>query len=53
MAQNNIKETFTIPSELLKKLSDYSKQTMIPKSRLVSKLLKDFFEKEVKNGKPI
>lgn len=40
----NIKETFTIPEEILKKLNDYSNKSMVPKSRLVSKLLKEFLE---------
>lgn len=41
----NKKENFTIPEELLRKLSSYSKETMVPKSRLISKLLTDFFIK--------
>lgn len=39
-------ENFTIPEELIKKLNDYKKETMIPKSTLVSKLLYDFFKKQ-------
>ena len=39
-------ENFTIPVETIKKLNDYSKESMIPKSRLVSHLLKKFFEEE-------
>ena len=46
--RNNIQETFTIPKELIKLLEEYSEKTMIPKSRLIAKLLKEFFEK---NGK--
>lgn len=42
-------ENFTIPEEIVKDLNEYSKKTMIPKSRLVTKLLKDFFEK-IKNA---
>lgn len=40
------REIFTIPKELVTKLTDYKKRTMVPKSQLVSKLLKDFFDKE-------
>lgn len=43
--RNNTQETYTIPAELVKLLDDYSKKTMIPKSRLIAKLLKEFFEK--------
>ena len=39
-----IKETFTIPEELVKQLAEYSKESMVPKSRLIAKLLKEFFE---------
>lgn len=41
----NKKENFTIPEEILKRLNSYSKETMIPKSRLISKLLTDFLIK--------
>ena len=41
----NKKENFTIPEEILKQLNSYSKETMIPKSRLISKLLSEFFIK--------
>lgn len=41
----NKKENFTIPEEILEKLKDYSKTTMVPKSKLVSKLLLEFFNK--------
>lgn len=40
-----IRDTFTIEEEVLKKLKSYSKKTMIPKSRIISKLLEEFFEK--------
>ncbi len=43
-----IRETYTIPEELVNKLNEYSKKSMIPKSRLVTKLLKDFLENEAK-----
>lgn len=39
----NKKENFTIPEKLIKELNLYSKKTMVPKSRLISKLLFDFF----------
>lgn len=40
-------ENYSIPEDILKKLSEYSKETMIPKSRIVSMLLKNFLnEKE-------
>lgn len=39
-------KNFTIPEEILKKLNDYSKKSLIPQSRLVTKLLKDFFINE-------
>lgn len=41
----NKKENFTIPEEILEKLNSYSKETMVPKSRLISKLLTEFFIK--------
>lgn len=41
-------ENFTIPEELIKKLNDYKKESMIPKSTLVSKLLEEFFNKNEK-----
>jgi metal-responsive CopG/Arc/MetJ family transcriptional regulator len=43
-----IRETYTIPEEFVNKLNEYSKKSMIPKSRLVTKLLKDFLENEAK-----
>jgi len=43
-----LKDTFTIPEEIVKQLNEYSKKSMIPKSKLVSKLLKDFFDKQKK-----
>ncbi len=42
-----IRETYTIPEELVKKLNKYSADKMIPKSRLVSKLIKEFLDKEI------
>ncbi len=41
----HIRDNFTIPEEILEILNNYSKKTMIPKSRIVTKLLRDFFEK--------
>jgi metal-responsive CopG/Arc/MetJ family transcriptional regulator len=46
--RNNLQENFTIPSELIKKLNEYSKESLIPKSALIAKLLKEFFEKNNK-----
>lgn len=46
--RKNTQETFTIPIELVKKLTDYSKKTMIPKSRIIAKLLNDFFNDDEK-----
>jgi hypothetical protein len=46
----NYKKDFTIPKELLKQLDDYTARTMVPRSRLIAKLLKEFFEKEEKNN---
>lgn len=43
--------TFCINKELIDKLDDYSKKTMIPKSKLVSKLLEEYFLKLEKDGK--
>jgi len=40
--------TFCIPKELVDKLEKHYKETMIPKSRLVSKLLDEYFNKQVK-----
>jgi metal-responsive CopG/Arc/MetJ family transcriptional regulator len=41
-------ENFSLPSELVKKLNVFSKESMIPKSRLIKRLLEDFFEKNEK-----
>lgn len=46
--RKNTQETFTIPRELVKQLEEYSIKTMVPKSRVISKLLEDFFKS--KNG---
>lgn len=43
--------TFCISKELVEELDSYSKKSMIPKSKLVSKLLKEYFLKLKKNGK--
>lgn len=46
--------TFCIAKELVSKLEEYSNKTMIPKSRLVSRLLEEHFlklEKDEKNNK--
>ena len=48
MGNNVVRVDFTIPKELVEKLADFKKRTMVPKSQLVSKLLKNFFEKELK-----
>ena len=42
-------KNFTIPEEILEKLAAYSKEHMVPQSALISKLLKNFFEKNGKN----
>lgn len=39
-------KNFTIPEEILESLKNYSEKTLIPQSALVTKLLKEFFEKE-------
>lgn len=41
-----IRETYTIPEELVKQLNKYSTDKMIPKSRLVSKLIQQFLDKK-------
>lgn len=41
---------FCLPKEIFKQLNEYHERTMVPKSKLVAKLLKEFFEKE-KNEK--
>lgn len=46
--RKNTQETFTIPKELVEKLEKYSKSTLVPKSRLIAKLLKEFFDNEKK-----
>lgn len=38
--------TFCIPKELTEKLEKHYQETMIPKSRLVSKLLEEYFKKQ-------
>jgi hypothetical protein len=43
--RKNTQETFTIPSDIVKQLDDYSKKSLIPKSRLIANLLKNFFKK--------
>jgi len=47
------REIFTIPEEIIIELNAFSKESLIPKSKLITKLLKDFFDKqkEIKNGK--
>lgn len=42
---------FSIDKEIIKQLNDYNKETMIPMSRLVSKLLEDFFLKQKEKNK--
>ena len=49
---NNTRVNFTIQKDVLKLLDAYAEKTMIPKSRLVSKLLKDFIEKENSKNNP-
>jgi len=46
MGKNTKVENFSLPNELVEKLNKHSKETMIPKSRLITKLLLDFFEKQ-------
>ena len=43
---NVIRVDFTLPKEIATKLENYKKQTLVPKSALVSKLLKEFFDKD-------
>ena len=38
------REIFTIQEEIVNNLNSYCQEKLIPKSRLVSKLLKEFFE---------
>jgi hypothetical protein len=40
--------TFCIPIELTEKLEKHCEETMIPKSRLISRLLEEYFKKEKK-----
>jgi hypothetical protein len=42
-------KNFTIPEEILEKLAFYSKENLVPQSALITKLLKEFFEKNNKN----
>lgn len=44
-------KTFTFPEEILEKLAVYSKESMVPQSALISKLLKEFFEKHEQKTK--
>lgn len=37
--------TFCIPKELTEKLEKHYNETMIPKSKLISKLLEEYFKK--------
>ncbi len=41
-------KNFTIPEDILKKLASYSEESLVPQSALVTKLLKEFFEKKEK-----
>ena len=45
--------TFCIPKELTEKLEKHYQETMIPKSRLVSKLLEEYFKKQENKFKKI
>jgi len=47
----NIRETFTIPENLVKKLNEHSAKSLIPKSKLISKLLDDYFNKQNEKSK--
>lgn len=38
-------KNFTIPEEIIEKLASYSEKNLVPQSALVTKLLKEFFEK--------
>lgn len=40
-----VRETYTISEEIVKKLNKYSLNNMIPKSKIVNKLLKGFLKK--------
>ena len=42
--------TFSIPEKILKELDEFNIKTMIPKSKLVTKLLEDFLIKEKEKG---
>lgn len=43
--------TFCIPKEIIKDFENISKKTMIPKSKIVSKLLEEYIEKYKTNEK--
>jgi len=45
MAKNKETLAITIDKEILKKLEKYNKTTMVSRSALVNKLLKEFFQK--------
>ena len=42
------REIFTIPENVVKELNKPAKERLIPKSKAVTKLLKDFFETQTK-----
>ena len=42
--------TFCIPKDLTEKLDKHCEYTMIPKSKLISKLLEEYFKKQEKNS---
>ena len=46
MAKNKEQFLITIDKDIKKRLSTYSKKTLIPMSSLVNKLLMEFFEKQ-------
>lgn len=43
MTTKNI--TICVPKDILKLLDEYHQKAMVPKSKLISKLLEEFFEK--------
>ena len=44
-------KTFSISKPVIEKLDRYHKETMVPKSKLVSRLLDEFLEKYYKGEK--
>ena len=46
MLKNRERIGTTLPTDLAKQLKDYSKESMVPVSKIIEKAVKDYLEKE-------